>query len=70
VQGEIELAEGSLVVARDHFRRGLEEDAGEFELWIGLGLASSGRERREAFERAAELNPLSPELEELGFKIR
>jgi hypothetical protein len=28
-------------------------------------LASEGPERRRAFERAARLNPLSPELEEL-----
>jgi O-antigen ligase len=66
--GELELAEGSLAVARRHFRRGLEKDPDEFELWIGLGLASDGAAQRSAFERAARLNPLSPELEELGFK--
>jgi len=68
VLGEIELAEGSLVAARRYFRRGLAEDPDEFELWIGLGLASDGAARREAFARAAALNPLSPELRELGFK--
>jgi hypothetical protein len=66
--GEIELAEGSLAAAQRHFRRGLEEDPDEFELLIGLGLASDGAARREAFSRAAQLNPLSPELRELGFE--
>jgi hypothetical protein len=68
VLGEIELAEGSLAASRRYFRRGLEEDPNEFELWIGLGLASEGAARREAFARAARLNPLSPELRELGFR--
>jgi O-antigen ligase len=68
VLGEIELAEGSLIAARRYFRRGLAEDPDEFELWIGLGLASDGAARQEAFARAAALNPLSPELRELGFK--
>ena len=68
VLGEVELAEGSLPVARDYFRGGLREDPDEFELWIGLGLASDGFARRSAFERAYRLNPLSPDLKELGFK--
>ncbi len=66
--GEVELAEGSLAVARRNFRGGLAEDPDEFELWIGLGLASDGAGQRRALERAAELNPLSPDLRELGFK--
>jgi hypothetical protein len=66
--GEIELAEGSLAAARRHFRSGLSEDPDEWELWVGLGLAIDGAPRREAFARAARLNPLSPELRELGFK--
>jgi O-antigen ligase len=68
VLGEIELAEGSLAVARRHFRRGLQKDPDEFELWIGLGLASEGAAQQRAFARAARLNPLSPDLRELGFE--
>ena len=68
VLGEVELAEGSLAASRRYFRRGIREDPDEFELWIGLGLASEGRARREAFERAYQLNPLSPDLKELGFE--
>jgi hypothetical protein len=66
--GEAQLAEGALVSARSSFRKGLAEDRDEWELWLDLGLASEGRARRSAFEQAARLNPLSPELEELGFR--
>jgi tetratricopeptide (TPR) repeat protein len=66
--GEAQLAEGALAPARSSFRKGLAEDHDEWELWLDLGLASEGRARRRAFEQAARLNPLSPELEELGFR--
>jgi hypothetical protein len=66
--GEAQLAEGALAPARSSLRRGLAEDRDEWELWLDLGLASEGRARRRAFEQAARLNPLSPELEELGFR--
>ncbi|HET8872362.1 MAG TPA: O-antigen ligase family protein, partial [Gaiellaceae bacterium] len=66
--GEAQLAEGALAPARNSFRKGLVEDRDEWELWLDLGLASEGRARRGAFEQAARLNPLSPELEELGFR--
>ena len=66
--GEAQLAQGALATARSSFRSGLAEDADEWELWLDLGLASEGPARRRAFERAARLNPLSPELEELGFR--
>lgn len=66
--GEAQLAQGALVPARASFRKGLAEDPDEWELWLDLGLASDGRARRQAFEQAARLNPLSPELRELGFK--
>jgi hypothetical protein len=66
--GEIELAEGSLADARRYFRGGLREDPDDWELWIGLGLASEGPARQRALAEAHRLNPLSPELAELGFK--
>ncbi|HMB17853.1 MAG TPA: O-antigen ligase family protein [Gaiellaceae bacterium] len=66
--GEAQLAQGALAPARNSFRKGLAEDPDEWELWLDLGLASEGRARHQAFEQAARLNPLSPELEELGFK--
>ncbi|MGH3082138.1 MAG: O-antigen ligase family protein, partial [Gaiellaceae bacterium] len=66
--GEIELAEGSLAAARGHFRRGLREDRDDWELWIGLALASEGAARQAALAEVHRLNPMSPELDELGFK--
>jgi hypothetical protein len=66
--GEAQLAQGSLASARRSFRAGLAEDPEEWELWLDLGLASEGPARRRAFEHAARLNPLSPELDELGFE--
>jgi hypothetical protein len=66
--GEAQLAQGSLAPARRSFRAGLAEDSEEWELWLDLGLASEGPTRRRAFEHAARLNPLSPELDELGFE--
>ncbi|HEU6443451.1 MAG TPA: O-antigen ligase family protein [Gaiellaceae bacterium] len=65
--GEAQLASGEVAAARQSFRRGLERDAGDWELWLDLGLASEGRDRRDAWARALSLNPLSPELQELGF---
>lgn len=68
--GEVELADGSLAAARRYFRGGLDEDPDDWELWLDLGLASDGAVRRAAFTRATALNPLSPELRELGFNRR
>ena len=68
VLGNVQHAEGSLAAARRYYRSGLRKDPDEWELWLQLGLVSDGRARRAAFARAAELNPRSPELRELGFK--
>ena len=68
--GEAELAAGENPAARRSFRRGLERDPGNWELWLDLGLASEGTERRAAWARAASLNPLSPELKEFGLRRR
>ena len=65
--GEIELAEGSLPAARRYFRQGLREDRDDWELWIGLALASDGAARQAALAEVHRLNPMSPELDELGF---
>jgi O-antigen ligase/polysaccharide polymerase Wzy-like membrane protein len=68
--GEAELAGGADAAARRSFRRGLEQNPYNWELWLGLGLASEGTEQRAAWTRAKSLNPLSPELQELGFQGR
>ncbi|HEX3268036.1 MAG TPA: O-antigen ligase family protein [Gaiellaceae bacterium] len=63
--GEAELELGRVEQARSAFRRGLAEDRGDWELWLDLALTSTGAQRREALGRVAQLNPLSPELEQL-----
>lgn len=68
--GEAQLASGAVPGARATFQDGLERDSGDWELWLDLGLASDGPARRAAWGRAASLNPLSPELQELGFGRR
>ncbi len=68
--GESDLAAGANAAARHSFRRALEQDPDNWELWLDLGLASEGTEQHAAWARAASLNPLSPELQELGFAGR
>ena len=61
--GEAQLAEGDVEAARTSFRRGLAEDTRSWELWLDLGLASEGLERRRAFDRASALNPREPQIQ-------
>ncbi|HET8650960.1 MAG TPA: O-antigen ligase family protein [Gaiellaceae bacterium] len=68
--GEAQLAAGSVQEARRSFTRGLDRDSGDWELWLDLGLAHDGPRQRLAWSRAQSLNPLSPELQELGFADR
>jgi Flp pilus assembly protein TadD len=63
--GESQLARGEVAAARKSFREGLERDADEWELWLDLALATSGRERGDALDRAAELDPLATQIAEL-----
>jgi len=63
--GEAQLSEGDLEAAGASFRRGLAEDSRSWELWLDLALASEGRERREAFDRASALNPREPQIQAL-----
>jgi O-Antigen ligase len=63
--GEAQLARGDVAGARKSFLEGLERDDDEWELWLDLALAADGRERSNALARAAELNPLAPEIAEL-----
>jgi hypothetical protein len=64
--GEAQLARGDVAGARESFREGLERDPDEWELWLDLALAAEGRQRAEALERAAALNPLEPDIAELA----
>ncbi|MBA2569466.1 MAG: O-antigen ligase family protein [Actinobacteria bacterium] len=63
--GEGQLAEGDIEAAGASFRKGLAEDSRSWELWLDLGLASEGPERRRAFDRASALNPREPQIQAL-----
>ena len=69
--GQAQLAQGNRSAAKASFRRGIAKDGGNWELWYGLALASSGRARRSALDRALRLNPKEPTLvlaRSLGFR--
>lgn len=57
VHGEAQLHRGDLVGAAADFRRATEIDAGEWQAWHYLGVATTGTERRRAIHRAAALYP-------------
>jgi hypothetical protein len=63
--GESQLQAGEVDRARSSFLRGLDQDRGDWELWLDLALVSRGPERQAALERVAALNPLSSELRQL-----
>ena len=51
------------------YTRAIAKDSGDWELWLGLALASRGDARRQAFQRAAALNPLGTEIQQLGNQL-
>jgi hypothetical protein len=63
--GEAQLGRGDAASARASFGRAVAKDPENWELWFGLGRASLGAERDRALDRAARLNPLSPDIAEL-----
>jgi hypothetical protein len=65
LRGEAELGLGNDVAARRSLARALELNDRSWSIWFDLAVASSGRERAQALQRAKALNPLSPEVEEL-----
>jgi O-antigen ligase len=64
-RGEAQLARGEVGPARESFHEGIERDDGDWELWLDLALASEGAERERALVRAAELNPLARDVEQV-----
>jgi O-Antigen ligase len=61
---EAQLAAGDAGTARASVREAIERDPGNWSLWYALAAASDGKAREAALGRAAELNPLGPELAE------
>src|SRR5262245_35100022 len=64
--GEAQLARGQVEAARESFRKGVDRDDGDWELWLDLALATEGSERMHAIERARELNPRDPDIAEIA----
>lgn len=63
--GEAQLARGELRAAQESFRAAIERDERDWELWLDLARASTGRAQRRALAEAKRLNPLSPEIAQL-----
>jgi hypothetical protein len=64
-QAEAALSEGSPEPARRLYREAIAKDSGDWELWLGLALASEGDARRRALDRASSLNPLATAVVQL-----
>lgn len=68
--GNAQLGLGRSGEARASLRKAARKDPSDWSIWYDLAVASRGAERRRAFLRAAELNPLNPNikvLRELGY---
>jgi len=63
--GQAQLTIGNLGPARQSFRKALENDPGNWDVWLNLALASEGPERERALAEANRLNPLSEEIAEI-----
>ena len=63
--GEADLYSGDDAGARRSLRRAIAKDAGSWQSWYLLALASTGRAQRRALEKASLLDPLSPQLASL-----
>jgi tetratricopeptide (TPR) repeat protein len=64
--GEAQLSAGDVGAAAATFRRAVRQDAGDWQAWYDLGLATQGAERHDALRVAAVLNPRAPELAALA----
>lgn len=61
--GAAQLGRGDTAAARKSFRKAVEKERSDWELWFDLAQASTGAERSRALAQARRLNPRSPELE-------
>jgi len=68
---EAEYSQGHPLQARNELHRALKRDPDNWELWFDLAVSSAGAERRQALQRALQLNPFGPEITDslsaLGF---
>jgi hypothetical protein len=63
VRGEAQLLAGDRAAAAASFRRAIEIDAGDWRGWHDLAVATSGRARERALDRARALYPRSTEIQ-------
>jgi O-Antigen ligase len=64
--GEAQLARGEVGAARESFRKGIDRDDDDWELWLDLALATEGSERAHAIGQARTLNPRDPDIAEIA----
>jgi hypothetical protein len=66
--GEAQLAAREDAVARRSLREAIRRAPEEWRLWFDLAVVSEEPEARRAITRARELNPLSTEIVDLGYR--
>ena len=64
-----QLGLGQIGQARHSLDEAIAKDPRNWSLWLDLGAASRGKARGAAFTRVLELNPRSPELEQLRSEL-
>ena len=70
--GRAQAGLGKAAEGRATLRKATRMNADDWRIWYDLGLASGGAERQRAFARAAALNPLEDDIEQLrvqGFRL-
>jgi hypothetical protein len=60
--GEAQLGQGQSAAAQVSFRKAISKDKSDWNLWLDLARASTGKTQRAALVQATKLNPLSPEI--------
>jgi hypothetical protein len=63
--GEAQLQQAELAAARVSFSRAIAKDRSDWNLWLDLAFASTGRARSHAAAAALRLDPLSPEIDQV-----
>jgi hypothetical protein len=67
--GEAQLGAGNNQAAQRSFRKAIAKDGGDWNLYLDLARATTGRAQRAALETATKLNPRSPEVAELRHEL-
>jgi tetratricopeptide (TPR) repeat protein len=69
-RGDAELGQGEADAAAASYRHAISIDPGEWRAWFGLAFATTGRERRAAFDHALRLYPTSAELKAAAARLK